>query len=69
MQDYLVEQEKYFGCRITYFGTDKKRFQLEIPEAQARKANSKYSLEGQKKGAKPTRRYTTEETRVSKALY
>ncbi|KAM7356544.1 DNA mismatch repair protein Msh6 [Cochliomyia hominivorax] len=64
LQDYLVEQEKYFGCRINYFGIDKKRFQLEVPEAQARKADSKYMLEGQKKGSKPTRRYTTEETRT-----
>ncbi|XP_075160076.1 DNA mismatch repair protein Msh6 [Haematobia irritans] len=64
LQDYLVEQEKFFGCRITYYGTDKKRFQLEIPESHARKANSKYALEGQKKGSKPTRRYTTEETRA-----
>ncbi|XP_059225843.1 probable DNA mismatch repair protein Msh6 [Stomoxys calcitrans] len=64
LQSYLVEQEKFFGCRITYFGSDKKRFQLEIPESHARKANSKYALEGQKKGSKPTRRYTTEETRA-----
>ncbi|XP_065361382.1 probable DNA mismatch repair protein Msh6 isoform X2 [Calliphora vicina] len=63
LQDYLVDQEKYFGCRITYFGADKKRFQLEVPESHARKADSKYSLEGQKKGAKPTRKFTTEETR------
>lgn len=64
MQDYLIEQEKYFGCRLSYFGNDKKRFQLEVPESHARKANSKYSLEGQKKGNKPARRYTTEETKV-----
>ena len=64
LQKYLVEQEKFFGCRITYFGSDKKRYQLEIPEPQARKANSKYALEGQKKGTKPARRYTTEETRT-----
>lgn len=66
LQTYLVEQEKFFGCRITYVGNDRKRFQLEVPEPQARKANSKYALEGQKKGSKPCRRYTTEETRVYK---
>ncbi|XP_023303172.2 probable DNA mismatch repair protein Msh6 [Lucilia cuprina] len=61
LQEYLVEQEKIFGCRINYFGSDKKRFQLEIPEARCRKVDSSYSLEGQKKGV--ARRYTTEETR------
>ncbi|XP_055855640.1 probable DNA mismatch repair protein Msh6 [Episyrphus balteatus] len=63
LQEYLVKQEKYFGCRITYFGSDKKRFQLEVPESHARKAGSDYFLEGQKKGAKPCRRYHTNETR------
>ncbi|XP_037810676.1 probable DNA mismatch repair protein Msh6 isoform X1 [Lucilia sericata] len=61
LQEYLVEQEKIFGCRINYFGSDKKRFQLEIPEARCRKVDSSYSLEGQKKGV--ARRYTTDETR------
>ncbi|XP_061395434.1 probable DNA mismatch repair protein Msh6 [Musca vetustissima] len=63
LEEYRIEQEKLFGCRVVYFGAERKRYQLEIPEANARKVNSKYSLEGQKKGAKPSRRYTTEETR------
>lgn len=62
---YLEQQEKHFNCRITYFGTDKKRFQLEIPENNAKRADSSYALEGQRKGTKPTKRYHTEETRVS----
>jgi DNA mismatch repair protein MSH6 len=44
LAEYLKEQEKYFGCRIIYFGTDKKRYQLEIPESNSRKANADYEL-------------------------
>ncbi|XP_005181193.2 probable DNA mismatch repair protein Msh6 [Musca domestica] len=64
LEEYRIEQEKFFGCRVVYFGAERKRYQLEIPESNARKVNSKYALEGQKKGAKPSRRYTTEETRT-----
>lgn len=63
VNDYLVQQEKRFGCRIVYFGTDKKRFQLEIPEANARRADGAYQLEGQKKGTKPVKRFHTAQTR------
>lgn len=65
LASYLKQQEKHFKCRITYFGADKKRFQLEIPERDAKRADSSYALEGQRKGTKPTKRYHTEETRVS----
>lgn len=65
LNDYLKKQEKHFGCRITYFGNDKKRFQLEIPESNAKRANSDYILEGQKKGTKPVKRFHTEETKVN----
>ncbi|XP_017112610.1 probable DNA mismatch repair protein Msh6 [Drosophila elegans] len=64
LKTYLVEQERHFGCRITYFGSDKKRYQLDVPESHAGKANKSYSLEGQTKGKKPSRRYTTAETRA-----
>ncbi|XP_016969087.2 LOW QUALITY PROTEIN: probable DNA mismatch repair protein Msh6 [Drosophila rhopaloa] len=64
LKTYLVEQERHFGCRITYFGSDKKRYQLDVPESHAVKANKSYSLEGQTKGKKPSRRYTTAETRA-----
>ncbi|XP_058826116.1 probable DNA mismatch repair protein Msh6 [Topomyia yanbarensis] len=63
LEEYKHDQEKYFGCKVNYFGTDKKRFQLEIPEESAKKANSGYTLEGQKKGKNGTKRYHTEETR------
>lgn len=64
LKTYLVEQERHFGCRITYFGSDKKRYQLDVPESHASKANKSYTLEGQTKGKKPSRRYTTAETRA-----
>ncbi|XP_030752562.1 probable DNA mismatch repair protein Msh6 [Sitophilus oryzae] len=63
LQKYLKEQSKYFGCEVTYFGTDKKRYQLVIPENKARKADDSYYLEGQKKGAKPVKRFTTDTTK------
>lgn len=62
-EDYLKQQEKRFGCRICYFGNDKKRFQLEIPESNAKRADSSYILEGQKKGSKPVKRFHTDETK------
>ncbi|EDV52086.1 probable DNA mismatch repair protein Msh6 [Drosophila erecta] len=64
LKSYLEQQERHFGCRITYFGSDKKRYQLDVPESHASKANKSYSLEGQTKGKKPSRRYTTAETRA-----
>ncbi|XP_053954107.1 probable DNA mismatch repair protein Msh6 [Anastrepha ludens] len=61
-KDYLTEQEKFFGCRLTP-GGEKNRFQLEVPENAARKAGKAYQLEGQRKGNKPVRRFSTNETR------
>ncbi|XP_001661901.2 probable DNA mismatch repair protein Msh6 [Aedes aegypti] len=63
LEEYKRKQEKYFGCKIAFFGTDKKRFQLEIPESAAKKANSGYTLEGHKKGKNGVKRYHTDETR------
>lgn len=63
MAEYLIKQEKYFGCRLQYVGNDKKRFELEVPESNSKKAGDRYRLEGQRKGAKPVRRFSTEETR------
>lgn len=59
-EQYLVQQKSHFGCKVTYVGTEKKRFQLEVPESAARKADSRYELQGQRKGFK---RYYTEESR------
>lgn len=63
LADYLVTQEKYFGCRVNYVGNDKKRFELEVPENNSKRADARYSLEGQRKGSKPVRRFSTAETR------
>lgn len=63
LAEYLKDQEKYFGCKLSYFGNDKKRYQIEVPEAYTKKANSRYSLEKQVKGSKACRRYVTDETK------
>lgn len=64
LKEYLMHQEKHFGCKLSYFGNDKKRFQIEVPEAYTKKANSSYMLEKQVKGSKPCRRYFTDETKA-----
>lgn len=58
-----MKQEKFFGCRLKYVGSDRKRYEIEVPESNAKRADQRYSLEGQRKGAKPVRRFSTEETR------
>lgn len=60
LDDYLKEQGRFFGSQVKYTGTDKKRFQIEVPENAARKADDDYELQGQRKGFK---RYWTEETK------
>ncbi|XP_059051642.1 probable DNA mismatch repair protein Msh6 isoform X2 [Achroia grisella] len=60
LEDYLKDQEKYFKCRLTYVGTDKKRYQIEVPQSAASKAGPDYQLEGARKGFK---RFSTEETK------
>ncbi|KAI4468294.1 dna mismatch repair protein muts family member [Holotrichia oblita] len=49
LNNYLKEQCEYFGCQVNYFGSDKKRFQLEIPTNKSHKVNSEYIFEGTKK--------------------
>lgn len=60
LKDYLAEQEKYFKCRLSYVGTDKKRYQIEVPQGAASKAGADYNLEGARKGYK---RFSTCETK------
>ncbi|XP_050523673.1 DNA mismatch repair protein Msh6 [Daktulosphaira vitifoliae] len=57
---YLKEQCKHFGCNVVYFGTDKKRYQLEVPEVASKRAGDEYELQSQRKGFK---RYTTNYTK------
>lgn len=60
---YLQKQEKVFGCRLQYVGKDKNRYELEIPEKNAARADASYHLEGQRKGKNPVRRFSTDETK------
>lgn len=60
LKDYLNEQEKYFKCRLAYVGTDKKRYQLEVPQNACSRATYEYHLEGTRKGFK---RFSTYETK------
>lgn len=60
-EKYLLDQKRHFGGKVSFVGTDKKRFQLEVSEAAASRANHKYELQGQRKGFK---RYYTNESRV-----
>ncbi|KAG6448130.1 hypothetical protein O3G_MSEX005327 [Manduca sexta] len=60
LKDYLAEQEKYFKCRISYVGSDKKRYQLEVPLSAAGRAGSEYHMESARKGFK---RFSTDETK------
>lgn len=64
LDDYLKEQQQFFGCNVQYFGNDKKRFQLDVPEHKTHKVTDEYRLEGTKKGSKPSKRYSTDVTRV-----
>uniref|UniRef100_A0A182N517 DNA mismatch repair protein n=1 Tax=Anopheles dirus TaxID=7168 RepID=A0A182N517_9DIPT len=63
LEEYREEQGNFFKCNVTYYGTDKKRFQLEVPEARAKQATREYSLEGTKTGKNAAKRFHTEETR------
>ncbi|KAF9416391.1 hypothetical protein HW555_006238 [Spodoptera exigua] len=60
LKEYLSKQEKYFKCRLSYVGTDKKRYQIEVPQNAAAKAGPDYNLEGARKGFK---RFSTSETK------
>jgi DNA mismatch repair protein MSH6 len=50
---------------VTYCGSDKKRFQLEVPDNFTNKAGKHYELQGQRKGFK---KYWTSETKASRLL-
>ncbi|XP_050450854.1 probable DNA mismatch repair protein Msh6 [Cataglyphis hispanica] len=55
---YLEKQKQHFDSNITFFGTDKKRYQIEIPESRVKKVGPGYELQSQRKGFK--RYYTAE---------
>ncbi|XP_044184294.1 DNA mismatch repair protein Msh6-like isoform X1 [Acropora millepora] len=54
---YLKKQCAALGCKVTYWGSAKNRFQLEVPDS-IRKIPDEYTLQSQKKGFK---RYWTAE--------
>ncbi|XP_066983199.1 DNA mismatch repair protein Msh6 isoform X2 [Macrobrachium rosenbergii] len=60
LADYLKEQCRHFGAKVVYWGNDKKRYQLEVPDHACKKANDEYELTSQKKGFK---RFWTETTK------
>ncbi|XP_033303420.1 probable DNA mismatch repair protein Msh6 [Bombus bifarius] len=59
-QEYLEKQKKHFGVKVTFHGSDKKRYQIEIPDSQIKKIGAGYELQSQRKGYK---RYYTAETK------
>lgn len=61
-QQYLEKQKKHFGVKVAFHGSDKKRYQIEIPDSQIKKIGAGYELQSQRKGYK---RYYTAETKVS----
>ncbi|XP_046478017.1 probable DNA mismatch repair protein Msh6 [Neodiprion pinetum] len=60
LEKYLEQQRKHFGVKVNYFGTEKKRFQIEVPDSQLRKVTTVYELQSQRKGF---RRYYTAEAK------
>ncbi len=61
LEKYLNEQKRHFGSRdVKYFGKPPNHYQIEVPEAFAKKADSRYTVSSNRKGFK---RYTTEETK------
>ncbi|XP_015439440.1 PREDICTED: DNA mismatch repair protein Msh6 [Dufourea novaeangliae] len=58
LERYLDKQRQHFGVKVTFHGTDRKRYQIEIPESQVKKVGPGYELQSQRKGFK--RYYTTE---------
>lgn len=60
-EQYLEKQKKHFGVKITFHGSDKKRYQIEIPDSQTKKVGAGFELQSQRKGYK---RYYTAESKV-----
>ncbi|KAF5279807.1 hypothetical protein FQA39_LY18229 [Lamprigera yunnana] len=60
---YLEKLEEMFRCKVNYFGTDKKRFQIEVPDHKTHLVTSEFQMEGSRKGTKPCKRYSTATSR------
>jgi len=61
LENYLKSQSKAFGCTLTYTGSAKNRFQLEIPENRCKKIPEDFELTSSKKGFK---RYWSDEIKA-----
>lgn len=58
LDEYLKVQCGHFGCKVTYVGSARNRYQLEVPDRFVKHASSKYEFQSQRKGFK---RYWTPE--------
>lgn len=63
MDDYLDEQSKFFGCKVSFGNSFKKKYLLEVPLARSHKATIDYQLEGVKKGQKGSKQFSTDRSR------
>ncbi|TMS36353.1 hypothetical protein L596_003539 [Steinernema carpocapsae] len=62
LEKYLREQQKQLKCSgISFYGTGKNRYTLEIPDSVAACLNDEYELKSQRKGF---RRFTTSESEL-----
>lgn len=64
--DYLREVSRDLKARATYFGSDKKRFQIEVPEST--KVPREFEMSSSRKGFKRFYNSTTK-VRLNLALY
>ncbi|XP_064652331.1 DNA mismatch repair protein Msh6-like [Lineus longissimus] len=59
LDDYLKKQKQRLGCKtLTYWGSGKNRFQIEVPDSVSKNVPHQYELKSQKKGYK---RYWTDD--------
>ncbi|XP_046408641.1 DNA mismatch repair protein Msh6 [Ischnura elegans] len=58
VNEHLKEQREIFKCKVTYFGTERKRYQIEVPDSACKYATDDHCLQSQRKGFK--RYYTSE---------
>ncbi|VDN96821.1 unnamed protein product [Rodentolepis nana] len=50
MEDFLEEQSHIIGCQLSYMGTGKNRFQIEVPESYMCRVPDAWEATGQRKG-------------------
>ncbi|VDD80594.1 unnamed protein product [Mesocestoides corti] len=52
MEDFLAEQSDIIGCQLSYTGTGRNRFQIEVPDAYMGRVPRFWEATGQRKGFK-----------------